>query len=122
MNSKLLVIAASSALLISSATDVLAAPYKTSSNQIVITGLTPKAKYPLQTTNYRNRRTARIITTNSCGEALISNGTGYQRLIINNQTIIPSVLPLQTHQRCNPRRNRSTSNREQVTIIYSQFK
>src|SRR6478672_1121742 len=118
MPSKLLLMAVSTTVLISSATAVMAAPYKTRSNQVVITGLTPQTKYSLQTTNYSNRNSTRIITTNSCGEALIINGTGYQRLIFNNQTIAPSTLPTQTHARCNPPRNRSTTSRQPVTKAY----
>lgn len=97
--------AVSSTLLISSATATLAAPYKTLSNQVVVTGLQPKTKYPVQSTNFSDRNSTRSVTTNACGEALISNGTGYRRLVINQQTITPSSLPTQTHQRCNPKRN-----------------
>lgn len=97
--------AASSTLLIGSATATLAAPYKTLSNQVVVTGLQPQKKYPIETTNFSDRNSTRSVTTNACGEALISNGTGYRRLVINQQTITPSSLPTQTHQRCNPKRN-----------------
>ena len=92
-------------LVISSATAALGATYKTLSNQVVVTGLQPRTQYRVQTTNFSDRNTNRTITTNGCGEALISNGTGYRRLIINQQIITPSTLSTQTHQRCNARRN-----------------
>jgi hypothetical protein len=94
-----------SILLIGSATVALGATYKTQSNQVVVTGLKPRTQYTVQTTNFSARKANRTITTNGCGEALISNGTGYRRLIINQQTITPSSLSTQTHQRCNSRRN-----------------
>lgn len=99
----------SSALLIVSATAAIAAAYKTSSNQVVVTGLQPRRQYSVQTISSLGRNGTRTITTNACGQALISNGTSYQRLTINNETIIPSSLPTQTHRRCNPPRNSSTT-------------
>ena len=96
----------STLIIIGSATATIATTYKTLSNQVVVNGLEPQKKYTVQTTNFNNRNSTRTVTTNACGEALISNGTGYRRLIINQQTITPSSLPTQTHQRCNPKRNR----------------
>ena len=95
-----------SLLLIDFATTAIAVTYKTQSNQVVVTGLQPKKKYTVETTNFNNRNSNRTVMTNGCGEAVISNGTGYRRLVINQQTITPSSLPTQTHQRCNPKRNR----------------
>ncbi len=102
-----------SILLIGSATAVLAATYKTLSNQVIVTGLQPQTKYTVETTSFSDRKGTRSVTTNACGEALISNGTGYRRLVMNQQIIIPSSLATQTHERCNPKRNRSVINRQQ---------
>lgn len=115
MNSKLMTIAISTTLLITSGTTALATPYKTTSNQVVVTGLAPRTQYTVQTTNLRDRNSTRKISTNGCGQALISNGTSYKRLIINNQTITTASLPTQTHQRCTPRRNTRTINTTTTT-------
>lgn len=109
----LTITAVSSTLIISSASAGLATPYKTLSNQVVVTGLQPQTKYPVQTTNFSDRNSTRAVKTNACGEALISNGTGYRHLVINQQTITPSSLPTQTHQRCNPKRNSSIIHTQQ---------
>lgn len=94
-------------LLLLTPTASFAAPYKTQTNQVVITGLKPRVKYKINTTNLRDRNGIRTITTNGCGQALISQGTNYKQIIINNQTITPNTLPTQTHLRCSPRRNSS---------------
>ncbi|MBD1922100.1 hypothetical protein H6F77_13510 [Microcoleus sp. FACHB-831] len=121
MNSKLMTIAISTTLLITSGTTALATPYKTTSNQVVVTELAPRTKYTVQTTNLRERNSTRTITTNGCGQALISNGTSYKRLIINNQTIITSSLPTQTHQRCTSRRNTHTTITNTTTTTKQQL-
>jgi hypothetical protein len=108
--------ALSSTLLIGFASAALAATYKTLSNEVVVTGLQPQTKYTVQTTNFSDRNSTRTVTTNRCGEALISNGTGYRRLIINQQTITPSSVPTQTHPRCNSRRNSSVINTQQQQL------
>jgi hypothetical protein len=112
----LMLTAVSSTFLIGSATATLAATYKTMSNQVVVTELQPQTKYTVETTSYSDRKSTRTVTTNRCGEALISNGTGYRRLVIERQIITPSSLPTQTHQRCNPRRNRSVVNTQQQKL------
>jgi hypothetical protein len=104
----------SSILLIGSATAALAATYKTLSNQVVVTGLQPQTKYTVETTSFSDRNGTRTVTTNACGEALISNGTGYRRLVMNQQSITPSSLPTQTHERCNPKRNSQVTHTQQT--------
>jgi len=106
--------AVSSPLLINSATAALATTYKTLSNQVVVTGLQPQTKYTVETTSFSDRNGTRAVTTNACGEALISNGTGYRRLVMNQQSITPSSLPTQTHERCNPKRNSHVTHTQQL--------
>lgn len=104
-----LTLIAASSLIINSAIAETITYYKTLSNQVVVTGLKPKTKYVVITNSFQGRNGKRTITTNSCGEALISNGTGYRSLIINNKPLIPSTLKNQTHQRCNQRRSNSNT-------------
>jgi hypothetical protein len=97
--------AISSAILMTTiASAALAESYKTSRNQVVVTGLRRQSTYSIQTTNSRGRTGNRNITTNSCGEALISNGTAYRQITIEDQAIVPANLPTKTHPRCNPPR------------------
>jgi hypothetical protein len=98
-------LAVNSVLLISSAATALADTYKTSQNIIVVTGLKPQTRYQVQTTNGRGRNSNRNITTNRCGEVLINNGASYQRLVVDNQTIVTANLPIKTHPRCNASRS-----------------
>ena len=95
--------AISSAILMTTiAAAALAESYKTSSNQVVVTGLRRRSTYSIQTTNFKGMTGNRNITTNSCGEALISNGTAYRQITIEDQAIVPANLPTKTHPRCNP--------------------
>jgi chitodextrinase len=80
--------------------------YQTQSNQVVITGLLPKTKYKVKTLSFKDREGTRTVTTNACGVVLISNGTGYKKLLFENETITPKKLPLKEYGRCNVRKKK----------------
>ncbi len=89
-------------LVIGNTQTVLAEVYKTLTNQVIVTNLTPKTKYKVNTFSFiKDREGIRTITTNACGEGAIINGTGYKKLIIEGNNITPSTLPLKERPRCN---------------------
>lgn len=78
--------------------------YKTSKNQVVVTGLTPKQKYEIKTVSAKDKAGKRKVTTNTCGEALVSNATKYKSLVVGTETIDPTTLPTKTHPRCSAKK------------------
>jgi hypothetical protein len=79
--------------------------YKTSKNQVVVTGLTAKQKYDIQTVNAKNKTGKRQVAANTCGEALISDATKYKSLVVGTEMIDPATLPTKSHARCNGKKN-----------------
>jgi hypothetical protein len=74
--------------------------YKTSTNQVVVTGLTAKQKYEVKTVSAKDKAGKRQVTANTCGEALVSNATKYKSLVVGTETIDPTTLPTKVHARC----------------------
>ncbi len=74
--------------------------YKTSTNQVVVTGLTAKQKYEIKTVSAKDKAGTRKATANTCGEAVISNATKYKSLVVGTETIDPTTLPTKVRARC----------------------
>jgi hypothetical protein len=79
--------------------------YKTSKDQVVVTGLTAKQKYPITGMNAKNKAVKRQdITANGCGEALVSGAGKYKSLVIGTETIDPATLTTKVHANCKPKK------------------
>jgi hypothetical protein len=79
--------------------------YKTSKDQVVVTGLTAKQKYPITGMNAKNKAVKRQdITANGCGEALVSGAGKYKSLVVGTETIDPATLTTKTHANCKPKK------------------
>jgi hypothetical protein len=76
--------------------------YKTSTNQVVVTGLKAKQKYDVQATNAKGKVSKKTsATTNNCGEILIKGAATYKSLVVGTETIDPATLSTKVHARCN---------------------
>jgi hypothetical protein len=80
--------------------------YKTSTNQVVVTGLTPKQKYEVKTVSAKDKAGTRKVTTNTCGEAVVSSATKYKSLVVGTETIDPTTLPTKAHPRCSAKKTK----------------
>jgi hypothetical protein len=79
--------------------------YKTSKNQVVVTGLTAKQKYPITGINARNKPVKRQdVAANGCGEALVNGAGKYKSLVVGTETIDPATLTTKTHANCKPKK------------------
>jgi hypothetical protein len=79
--------------------------YKTSKDQVVVTGLTAKQKYPIKGTNAKNKPVKRQdVAANTCGEALVDGAGKYKTLIVGTETIDPTTLPVKVHANCKPKK------------------
>ncbi len=75
--------------------------YKTSKDQVVVTGLTAKQKYPIKGTNAKNKPVKRQdVAANTCGEALVDGAGKYKALIVGTETIDPATLTVREHAKC----------------------
>jgi hypothetical protein len=80
--------------------------YKTSKNQVVVTELTAKQKYPVKVVNAKNKaRTLKDKIANGCGEIIVDNADKYKSLIVGTETIDPATLTTKERARCNPKKN-----------------
>jgi hypothetical protein len=80
--------------------------YKTSTNQVVVTGLKAKQKYDVQATNAKGKVSKKTsATTNTCGEILVNGAANYKSLIVGTETIDPATLSTKAHARCNGSKN-----------------
>jgi hypothetical protein len=75
--------------------------YKTSKDQVVVTGLTAKQKYPIKGTNAKNKPvTRKDVAANGCGEALVDGAGKYKSLVVGTETIDPATLTVREHAKC----------------------
>ncbi len=75
--------------------------YKTGTNQVVVTGLTAKQKYEVQTVNAKGKTNKRKpATANACGELLVDGAGKMKSVVVGTQTIDPATLPTKAHARC----------------------
>jgi hypothetical protein len=90
--------------------------YKTSKNQVVVTGLTAKQKYPIQAVNAKSKTVKRQdVAANTCGEALIDGAAKYKSLVVGTETIDPATLPTKTHANCKGKKTATTVKKSQST-------
>jgi hypothetical protein len=80
--------------------------YKTSKDQVVVTGLTAKQKYPISGTNSKNKPVKRQdVVANGCGEALVDGAAKYKSVAIGTEPAIdPATLPTKVHASCKPKK------------------
>jgi hypothetical protein len=84
--------------------------YKTGTNQVIVTGLTAKQKYPIKAVNAKNKPVKRQdVTANICGEALIDGGAKYKSLVVGTETIDPATLSTKEHARCKKAKKATTA-------------
>jgi hypothetical protein len=84
--------------------------YKTSTNQVVVTGLKAKQQYDVQATNAKGKVSKKkSATTNNCGEILINGAAKYKSLVVGTETIDPATLSTKVHARCNARKNNAAT-------------
>ena len=83
--------------------------YKTSTNQVVVTGLTPKQKYEVKTVSAKDKVGTRKVTTNTCGEAVVTSATKYKSLVVGTETIDPTTLPTKAHPRCSGKKTKTAA-------------
>jgi hypothetical protein len=83
--------------------------YKTSKDQVVVTGLTAKQKYPIKAVNAKNKPvTRKDVAANTCGEALIDGAGKYKSLVVGTETIDPATLTVKTHASCKGKKTATT--------------
>jgi hypothetical protein len=85
--------------------------YKTSKDQVVVTGLTAKQKYPISGINSKNKPVKRQdVVANGCGEALVDGAAKYKSVTIGTETAVdPATLPTKVHATCKPKKTASTA-------------
>lgn len=91
--------------------------YKTSKDQVVVTGLTAKQKYPIKGTNARNKpvTTRKDVVANSCGEALVDGAGKYKSLVVGTEKIDPATLTVKEHARCKPKKTATAPTKKSGT-------
>ncbi len=91
--------------------------YKTSKDQVVVTGLTAKQKYPIKAVNAKNKPAKRQdVTANTCGEALVDGAGKYKSLVVGTETIDPATLSTKDHPRCNGSKKTATAPKKKGTV------
>ena len=94
-------VAIAAVLTLTHAAIATAEAYKTSKDQVVVTGLTAKQKYPIKGTNAKNKPvTRKDVAANTCGEALVDGAAKYKSLVVGTETIDPATLSIREHARC----------------------
>lgn len=97
---------------------VSAEVYKTSKDQVVVTGLTAKQKYPIKGVNAKNKPVNRKdVAANTCGEALIDGGAKYKSLVVGTETIDPATLTTKVHPNCKGKRAAAPAKKTTVTKV-----
>jgi hypothetical protein len=90
--------------------------YKTSKDQVVVTGLTAKQKYPIKGTNAKNKPVSRKdVVANGCGEALVDGAGKYKSLIVGTETIAPASLSVREHAKCKAKKTAVVPNKKAGT-------
>lgn len=75
--------------------------YKTSKDQVIVTGLTAKQKYPIKGVNAKNKPVNRKdIAANTCGEAIVDGGAKYKSLVVGTEMIDPATLTTKVRSNC----------------------
>lgn len=109
-------VAIATLLVLSHGTTASAEVYKTSKNQVVVTGLTAKQKYPIQGVNGKNKPVKRQdVTANTCGEALVDGAGKYKSVVIGTEKIDPATLSVKEHPKCNGSKKKATAPKLKAT-------
>jgi pyruvate kinase len=91
--------------------------YKTGKDQVVVTGLTAKQKYPIKAVNAKNKPAKRQdVTANTCGEALVDGAGKYKSLVVGTETIDPATLSTKEHPRCNGNKKTATTPKKKGAV------
>jgi hypothetical protein len=91
--------------------------YKTSKGQVVVTGLTAKQSYPVQTVNAKNKaKTLKNKPANTCGEVTVDNAVTYKSLVVGTEKIDPATLSTKEHPRCNGSKKTATAPKKKGTV------
>lgn len=91
--------------------------YKTSKDQVVVTGLTAKQKYPIKGTNAKNKPvTRKDIAANTCGEALVDGAGKYKSLVVGTETIDPATLSIREHAKCKSKKTAAAPKKKSATV------
>ena len=89
--------------------------YKTSKDQVVVTGLTAKQKYPIKGVNAKNKPVSRQdVAANTCGEAIVNGGAKYKSLVVGTETIDPATLTTKVRPNC---KGKKAATIKKVTVI-----
>ena len=92
--------------------------YKTSKDQVVVTGLTAKQKYPIKGTNAKNKPVKRKdVAANTCGEALVDGAGKYKTLVVGTETIDPTTLPVKVHANCKAKKTVSAPKKKTTAKV-----
>ena len=109
-------VAIAALLVLSHSAIASAETYKTSKDQVVVTGLTAKQKYPIQGVNGKNKPVKRQdVTANTCGEALVDGGGKYKSLVVGTEKIDPATLSTKAHPKCNGGKKTATAPKKKTT-------
>jgi hypothetical protein len=82
--------------------------YKSSPDQVVVTGLTAKQKYDVQAVSLKGKQGKKSAQANTCGELLINGTAKIKTLTVGTETIDVATLKTKPHARCNPNKNTAT--------------
>jgi hypothetical protein len=75
--------------------------YKTSLNEVVVTGLPHKNRYEIKAIDDRDKLISRSgKSVNSCGHIVIQNAANLKMLFVGSMRIDPSSLETKPHERC----------------------
>ena len=91
--------------------------YKTSKDQVIVTGLTAKQKYPITGVNAKNKPVSRQdVQANTCGEALVDGGGKYESLVVGTEKIDPATLSTKEHPKCNGSKKTATAPKKKGAV------
>ncbi len=75
--------------------------YKTTGNQVVVTGMKAKQKYDVSTINSKGKANKRKpVAANGCGEVLVDGAGQMKSVVVGTETIDPATLKVKAHPRC----------------------
>jgi hypothetical protein len=111
-------VAIAAVLTLTHAAIATAEAYKTSKDQVVVTGLTAKQKYPIKGTNAKNKPvTRKDIAANTCGEALVDGAAKYKSLVVGTETIDPATLSTREHAKCKSKKTAAAAPKKKSATV-----
>jgi hypothetical protein len=92
--------------------------YKTSKGQVVVTGLTAKQSYPVETVNAKNKtKKLKDKVANTCGEIIVDNAATYKSLVVGTEKIDPTTLTTKEHARCKAKTTTKKVKTKKITTV-----